>query len=370
MYNLPDFSRNDIPEPTASEAYKTTAWKTWISIECQRRTLLGLYIIDAQLARYAGVAPMGKHVNNPLRLASKDSIFQASTADDWAEEMRRHWVIPCTFREFYLDAFLADPLSLALDSLLSTSVVLEGLQAVSAEHGDANGAALGIPPLPDVIRASLKFHQAYLSSSTSPAENVEHLLRWHTLCLDLATDSVLLCRQLCVGHIIDQNLFPTGRKSPDPIELDAWACTADGRRALLHAFSIQDLAESLTLGRTSPAHFPASVFAAATIFYAFLSCGYTTMTTPEDVDWTIAWTSQEKGGTQMTHGHALADSEAWSCDSYRFVKSHDVFNGKTKLRALRFSLLSLQMILQMIAPQWGISYDMLDILSSWMSTHG
>jgi hypothetical protein len=99
MFDLVEFVRDDIPSPTATSEEKNTKWKTWITTEVKRRTVLGIYIIDAQLARYTVAPPFGKHVTNPLRLASQDSIFTAKTADEWADEMRKHWIVPQTFRE-------------------------------------------------------------------------------------------------------------------------------------------------------------------------------------------------------------------------------------------------------------------------------
>ncbi|KIX04493.1 uncharacterized protein Z518_05363 [Rhinocladiella mackenziei CBS 650.93] len=364
MFDLPDFALHELPDDSAGDEEKHEKWKDWVAREIQRRTVLGLYIIDSQLARYAGAGPVGKHVTNPLKFASKDTVFQARTVEDWIDEMRQVRETPYTFREVFLSIFHPNSFPIPCDSPLSVLVILEGFQAILSEHGDANGSALGIPPISQIRDAALRLRRTYLTPITVMAETKELLLRWHTFCLDLATDTVILCQRLCMNFGMSQNLFAAGRRSPDPIDLNNWANTPEARRALLHAVAIQDLAELMTLGRAYPPHLPASVFAAATIFFAYSKYGQTTVTTPERPDWDAAW-GQGTSQHHSTNDYGRKSPE--NSDSYRFVTG-DYLNGAgTKTRNLRYSLLTLQMILQMISSQWGISSDMLAILSTWIS---
>src|SRR6185437_8181908 len=107
------------------------------------------------------------------------------------------------------------------------------------------------------------------------------------LCLDLIVDNVKLFRQLG-GQGPPQNIFCVGQKtsisSEDPSK---WTQSSKGRRALLLAIGIQDLAERLPVGRaTAPSTLPA-VFAAATIYCAFCGAGQFDIVVPNDLDWAI-----------------------------------------------------------------------------------
>lgn len=364
MLDIKNLPLSEIPDISDSHEVKMEKWKAWVSVEVQRRTVLCLYIIDAQLARYAGAAPVAKHATNPMMFTSNDSVFQAATPDAWINEIRQTWDPPNTFREVYVSMFYPMSFDIPCDSQMSILVMLEGYQAILSEHGDAHGAAVGIPPLAQIIEASLRLRKTYLAPPTMTVETKELLLRWHNFCLDLATDSVLLCQRLCVDFGITQNLFAAGCLPPDPIDLREWANSVEARRALLHAVAIQDLAEDMTLGRAYPVHAPASIFAAATIFCAYSRFGQSSITIPVDPDWDAAWacetTDQQRGVANV----GQVDLE--TSDSHRFVLGNYPSGGKTKTRNLRYSLLTLQMILQMISTQWGISHDMLAILSVWI----
>ncbi|KAL2426420.1 hypothetical protein ABEF95_004397 [Exophiala dermatitidis] len=364
MFDLEEFHLSELPQVSASKEEKNQKWKMWVDSEIQRRTVLGLYIIDAQLARYAGASPVGKHVTNPLAFSGNDAAFQARNADDWIEQMSHSWKPSSTFRETFLSVFYPTAVPVPGDSQLSLIVLLEGFQAILSEHGDAQGAALGLPPISQIIDASQRLRRIYLSPPSMTLESKELLLRWHTFCLDIATDSVLLCQRLCTNFGISQDLFSAGRRLPNPVDLNGWTNTPDARRALLHAAAIQDLAEGMTLGRAYPTHLPASIFAAATIFCAYSKYGQPTVTTPDTPDWDAVWDKQEPG--QHPGLKTFARSSLESSDSYRFVMGDFNMNGRTKTRNLRYSLLTLQMILQMISSQWGISHNMLDILAIWI----
>lgn len=364
MFDLDEFNLHDLPANSAGQEEKKDKWKAWVYTEIQRRTVLGLYVIDAQLARYAGASPVGKHVTNPLKFAGNDAVFQARTPDEWIHEMRHSFDASSSFREMFLSIFDPSSLPYPCDSQLSIVVILEGFQAILSEHEDAHGSALGIPPVSQIIDATLRLRQTYLSPPFMTIENKELLLRWHTFCLDVATDSVLLCQRLCTNFGISQDLFAAGRRLPEPVDLHGWANTPEARRALLHAAAIQDLAEGMTLGRAYPAHLPASIFAAATIFCAYSKYGHPTVTTPDDPEWDAVWDRQQPRPQPGVNSYARASVEC--SDTHRFVVGDYLMSGKTKVRNLRYSLLTLQMILQMVSSQWGISHDMLDILAIWI----
>lgn len=118
---------------------------------------------------------------------------------------------------------------------------------------------------------------------------MELLLRWHAICLDLATDSNLLCQKLCAMHSVDQKLFSGRQESIQPIDFDVWADGIGAKRALLHAIRIQEIAERLQIGLAYPTHVPASIFAAAMVYCAFSTADKAVVSTPESVIWEDVW---------------------------------------------------------------------------------
>lgn len=368
MFDLPENASSGLLDENSTPEEMDGHWKAWAAVEVNRRTVLGLYIIDAQLARYAGAAPVGKHTTNPLKFAARDSAFEARTANDWVNEMKRPRSPTSTFREIFLSLFYPSSFTTSIldDSQLSKLVILEAFQAILSERADANGSALGIPLLSQITSASLYLKAVYLDPAEPTVESQEHLLRWHNLCLDIATDSVVLCQRLCMAFSIDQNLFSTGRDSPEPINLSRWTTSVEARRALLHAIAILTLSEGMAIGRAYPAHLPACLFAAATIFTAHCRYGQQIITIPSEIDWDVVW-NQSTTGDDSLPVSASSDSFVQSSDTSTFVVGNGALKGETKQLNLCYSLLALQMLLQTISSQWGISHDMLSILSTWIN---
>jgi hypothetical protein len=364
MYDLTGLSVGDVPEIGAMHAEKMKKWKTWVSFEIQRRTVLGLYIIDGQLARYSGGVPIGRHVTNRLPYSSRESIFDAKTVDDWIIEMNKHWLGASTFREVFVSLFDLQAQQIpSLTSQFSIHVVLEGLQALLSENRDADGTAFGIPSRSQIISAMLRFRRNYLETTPTSLESLELLLRWHALCLDLAVDAALLCRKLCAHHGVKQNIFFNGRASTSTIDLDEWSCSVDARRALLHAITIQDIAERLPMGRAQATHVPASIFAAATVYSALSTIRQVTVVTPDSINWDEVWDCADHN--MLGHGNTanLSDGKA-------FVLGNPLSGTNVKSRNLRYSILTLQSILRNVSSQWGVSHAMLNVLLSWTTPTG
>lgn len=134
-----------------------------------------------------------------------------------------------------------------------------------------------------------------------------------------------------------------------------WAASPQRRQALLHAVSIQDIAERLPIGRAYAPHVSTSVFAAASVYHAFIRAGMSNVHVPLTVDWhsTVSLPDVEVGSTRSscteayTQGQNLSDEEA-TCKS------------------LIYSLNTLQAILHM-SGQWGVCHEMLDIIRVWLT---
>lgn len=122
---------------------------------------------------------------------------------------------------------------------------------------------------------------------------------------------------------------------------------------------IQDHAESLKIGWVYPAHLPASLFAAVTIYFAFSKFGHSTVWHP-----VLLTVSNKKRDDER---NLTADLLSAS-NGYHFVRGHQFVSGNVKSRNIFSLLLTLRMLLQTVYSQWGVAHHMLDILSTWITS--
>lgn len=140
-------------------------------------------------------------------------------------------------------------------------------------------------------------------------------------------------------------------------DLESFAKSAGGRRPLLHAIAIQEIGEHLSVGRAHATHVPGSIFAAATVYYAVVLAHLMDVKVPLDVIWDDAWadplSSPEEIGLSST---------VW--DTQLFVLDRTPMGPQLEPRNLSFSLHTLLAILRAVSSQWGVCYEMIDIIQS------
>lgn len=361
MFDLPLHGLEAMPRQTQSPQAKHAAWQQWAEVETQRRVVCGLFIVDAQLARYAGGMPLGRHVSNPLRCVASDAAFAASTPEAWISEMEKAPPDAPTFREIFLNAF-GDRSARTLPQLspFSTLVVLEGIQALISEINAAGGATIGTPSQSDIVDTLDHIRHSFLARLGDTIDAVELRIRWHTLCIDAIADSVQLSRSICRTS---QQVFCIGQsQSASHGDIKAWARSAEGRVALLHAIAIQDLAQRLHLGRAHALSIPAAVFASATIHYAFFGSDIHELRVPTHYEW------------KDVHMYVLAKDRIFGTNVVQKSSTlHDYLGDRPvqsdyKTFNPRQGLYRCQVVLRTMASQWGIAREMLDLLAPWTST--
>ncbi|KIW48483.1 uncharacterized protein PV06_01063 [Exophiala oligosperma] len=361
MFDLTLRGLEGLPDRAQTTQAKHAAWQQWADVEMQRRIVCGLFVVDAQLARYARGVPLGRHVSNPLHCIASDAIFTASTPEAWISQMEEALEDTPTFREIFLTLFRTrSACTLPQLSPFSTLVLLEGFQALISESNAAGAGTVGTPSQLEIIDALGHIQQSCLARLGDTIDAVELRIRWHTLCIDAITDSVQLFRNICNTS---QKIFCIGQGLPGTrSDIKSWTRSAEARAALLHANTIQHLAQRLHLGRAHALSMPAAVFASATIYYAFFGLGDHEIRIPARYE--------------CKDVHAYMFSKARALDTQAAQKSstlHDYLLGrpvKSDYRTvnLRQGLYQCQIILRTMASQWGIAKDMLDILVSWTST--
>lgn len=354
MFELEEFRLEHLPDDTAPIQEKLDSWRQWADLETKRRSMFALFIIDAQLARYHGGLPIGKHVLNPIQSSAPDALFRATTVDEWNGKMRHHWKEPQPLREVYNSIFESNLPPVVSITPFTMSVLLEGIQAVILESNFAGGDAVGVVPEAKLVQALLTIKNSHMGNLDVGIGDLELEIRWKALCLDLIVDNVKLFRQLG-RQGPSQNIFHVGQKtsisSEDPKK---WTQSPKGRRALLLAIGIQDLAERLPVGRATVPSTPPAVFAAATIYCAFCGAGQFEIVVPHDLDWAII-----AGSAGRIDGPIASNSQ-------QFIEGKRLPSGGRRLN-LRHSLYQFQGMLRAMSSHWGIAEEMRQQLYPWTS---
>lgn len=378
------YSASSLPSINASDADKNTAWRFWAAKEIQQRALLGHYLVDGLISRMSGEIPSARHAANQLCLPSTEAAFEARTADDWLAAMNSQ---PETqqpsFRKIISSLFLPSSQSQNLIkpdcSAFSLRVVLEGLQSLVPDCDNDNDdydSLIGVPTKSSLRRALAQVHSSIAGAEISEPERLELFLRWHTICLDLCKDSSLLCRAVCARYQIIQHVCPGAQHQQNfgsqvrDVDLVSWAQTEDARRALLHAIAIQEIIEQLPRGRAHVIHIPSSLFASATVYCVFSLAGQTTVALPETVDWQSVLSS---GYDSHSASDILDELREGTRGTKRYLSGSmgaglmmgTGAGGASK--NLLYELNSMQKLFRCLCSQWGIAYDMEEVIDQWIS---
>lgn len=356
-------SKSTVPPLSAPEEEKVESWKTWAALEVRNRSVLGHYVLDGHISHFSGYPACYRHTTNPFPLPASDAAFEATTADAWIGEMSGQDTIKTSFREAFLSVFSLKP-PLATNITLSNfalRIILEGLRSLVAEAHEVEGTtAIGTPVKSDIIGALLRFYHHHLESSDASVDRMELLIRWHSICIDIAAPSTALYRQICSKYGIQQSLHSPIRQDLTGLDLVSWSQSPDGLRALLHATAIQEIVEAMPLRRLHAIHLPSAIFSVATIYSARCLAGIHSISVPRNVRWEALWDVKIADTSHVKNARDIALQD--------FLHArHSVFNGfNSHTKNLMYELNSLQVTLSSISSRWGVSYEMDDVLQKWM----
>ncbi len=143
----------------------------------------------------------------------------------------------------------------------------------------------------------------------------------------------------------------------------SWANTEDARSALLHAIVIQEIIERLPRGRAHVIHIPNSLFASATVYCVFSLAGLTTVNLPSGVDW------QSVLSTGYESVPVIGKSSGDASETRRYIRGEltSLVGSVGAAENLLYELNSMQKLFRCLSSQWGIAYDMEDVIDQWMS---
>ncbi|KAH8654939.1 hypothetical protein BGZ60DRAFT_385546 [Tricladium varicosporioides] len=363
MYN----SQTSSPVPTleSTPEEKSECWRFWIAEEVKKRAILGHYILDGHISQISGYAACARHMTNPLLMPARDDEFSAATPDQWITAMQHPQATKASFRDLFLLLFSSSMPLLHKDmSGFSLRVLLEGLQSLASDALEAYHIAVGIPSRLEIAHALLKLYEEKLSKGGGTAENTELLIRWHSICLNLATPATKLCRDICSHYSIDQYLHE-GKchdKTHRSFNLLDWAQGVDGHRALLHALAIHDLVETLPLGRSHAIHLPAAIFDAGTILAGRCLAGLHQISYPTGIFWSNVWAFEGLGISNPIEGSLEVPGIKEFLEG-----SYTSGISASGTRNLMYDLNALQLILKSVSSKWGVSHEMDRILQQWIS---
>lgn len=368
MYNLKPFPLADLPNSDTPEEEKLCRWKSWAALETQRRAILGHYILDGLIAQSSGFAPSARHVVNSIGTACTEAAFSAQTVGDWVIAMQGSLIVEQPMSTVYASLFRLDYVSSPTPlSEFSISVVLEGLQSLVSDLQEAISPAVGVVPQREIISALINLYEGSMMTigSHPTPDRLPLLLRWHTICLELAVPSAVLFETIRSSHksLRCPNWTPINSPHRRLTDLEQWSQSAAGMRALLHAIAIKQLLSELPLSRALSPHIPNAIFSSAVVFGAMCLCDTCTVKLPTHFLWNDAWSTilqQEPDMSQFTLKPNNEDIGVTSDDVLKQLEA----GGSVQKRSVNLlkDINFLQLSLATIASRWTLSIDLENII--------
>ncbi|RAL02069.1 uncharacterized protein BO80DRAFT_38316 [Aspergillus ibericus CBS 121593] len=351
MYVVEDMQQDQIPEQDAPHATKHTAWMKWAAVETKRRAILGHYILDGLISQVSGSPASTRHLINSIKTASSDAAFLAKSADEWIIEMGKSISTQRPFSEVYVSVFSPEyavsPPSL---SGFSTFVIIEGLQSVVSDLHETSAPVFGAVSEKQIIQALLNIYKTDLSNrSAVHDDNFQLMLRWHSVCLELAVPSASLCRRICCAYGLQQPLGGKMTKEDHlSFDLNRWASSINAARAILHALAINRIVNQIPFKLAHAPHIPAAIFASAIVMSGWCLAREETLHVREDISWQDIW----------------CGSSNCAPDIDRYIH-HEAFDGN-KVHLLN-EMNSLQISLKTITSRWSVSHTMAETIQQMVT---
>ncbi|KAJ9113662.1 hypothetical protein QFC22_005971 [Naganishia vaughanmartiniae] len=266
MYLNPNIACDiDLPSDGCSEAELDIAWRTWAARETQLRALLGSMVVDGQFMSLFHTGTTVRHLCNEFPASCPDALWNAVTAVQWRDQVKAHTDVQVlrrkqSFASVYrklldeqhggLDISLHYPLP-----TLGKATLIVGLSSVIADCRESRqlDQIYGQHPPLVLVTALRRLYRQLLQGVSNPVESIGLRMGWHDLCL-----------QFLLSQSVDKaSMRATANRPPAvpdnlPVcdETYSYTRTSVGRRILLHANAIRQLAEQFPFSAmTSPQFF-------------------------------------------------------------------------------------------------------------------
>lgn len=359
MFDTPLCEATALPSMEASESEKEHHWRFWVGREVQKRALLGHYMLDGLIAEMSGEPTTVRHAANSLCTPSSEAVFDASNAEDWLLLMQAEKEDRTAFRSVFRMLFSpvdSGQLHNHDFSAFSHKVLLEGLQSLASDCREGH-ESIGTPTKVEVQSALVRTYESInRSSHLHCADQLEALLRWHSVCLSLEVPSSTLCVTLCTSLNVEQHIWKTSM-AQTAFNLSQWTTTNNARRVLAHSIAIQELVEQLPRGRAHAIHMPSSLFAAAVVYAVFTLAGIPSVRVPASVHW------QDIVSADTVSSHvAVTGVSPSTSDTQRYIRGEPLIGRSVVTRNLLYELNSMSKLFRCLCSQWGIARDQAEVV--------
>jgi hypothetical protein len=255
----------------------------------QRRAVLGHYILDGLTSQASGSPASARHLINKIGVACPDAVFAASSANSWILALQKSNTAQMPMSDIYTHVLESQ---YALERLklssFSVSVVIEGMQSLISEANEVDNHCFGVVTRHQIIQGLLNLYQANIipSFTSDNRKSADILVRWHTVCMEIAAPSTRLYQAICDKYNIPQTL--AGIPSAKPIQkfdIEHWARSADIIQTLLHAVEIIRLLNDIPLMQAHAPHLPIAIFASVIVVSSICLLDTKTLDVPRIASW-------------------------------------------------------------------------------------
>lgn len=357
MYSISERQQQPpIPNIEAFELEKKFLWEAWAASEVQRRAVLGHYILDGLISQASGSPASARHLINKIEITCPDAAFGAPSADTWILAMSQSnnaVQMPVRMSDVYnhvFDGSQQNALALLKLPSFSVSVVIEGLQSLISEANEVDDdRCFGVVTRQQITQGLLNLYKANILPSFTSDNNKRYsdiVIRWHTVCMEVAAPSTRLYKAICDKYHVPQELggISTAKQPVQKFDIEEWMKSADSMRALLHALEIIRLLNDIPLSQAHAPHLPIAIFASVVVVSSVCLLGTNLLLdVPRITDWEDVW------GQISNNGHELL----------RALQTNSTVCSINLINELN----SLQLAGKIIASRWGISSQMEKITS-------
>ncbi|RHZ67181.1 uncharacterized protein CDV56_109534 [Aspergillus thermomutatus] len=255
--------------PNLTNGELQSAWKHWITVEERKRTLLGIFIHDAELAKMHHHETYLRLATERLPTISSDELFAANNANAW-----RELALQANQRSGSRTSLPSDDQSVLRSmrerrfggtSDFEVCAMLECISAMACECQEPFSTT------PDLIQKCqeklISWYETHLSTAV-PGEVWAYPLRilWHSTFILLYSNLDILERAC-------------GRDGPEAAQeaigyARQWANSHEATRSLIHAVCIRKDFESMHIGSECPLHVPTCLYDCGIIWFCFGHFGH------------------------------------------------------------------------------------------------
>ncbi|GFF48271.1 hypothetical protein IFM51744_06785 [Aspergillus udagawae] len=243
--------------PNLTNGQLQSAWEHWISAEERKRTVLGIFILDAELAKIHHHEPYLRPATPRLPTISSDDAFAANNASAWKELV--HQQIQKSGSRTPLPNVVQEQRP-GGTSDFELCAMLESISAVACERQEPLSTT---PHLTEKCQEMLiTWYETHLSTS-APGQVSAYPLRilWHSTFIVLYSNLDVLERAC-------------GRDGPEAAQeaigcARTWANSHEATRSLVHAVYVRNYFESMSIGSACPLHVPISLYHCGIIWFCF-----------------------------------------------------------------------------------------------------